>query len=285
MVIKKYKHFVELVRPYNAMTIVVAFCIGYFFTNVHVSFYNFILGILSILLAHSIATIQNDINDYEIDKINSPDKPLTGGKISIKEAKTFSWILLSILGFIAVVGFPKHFFFIFIILLICWLYNNPPFLLSRKTFWPLIILASMYSVVPMLYGYFLKNSIITSGFLCIVMVWFLLRISISILKDFKDEKGDLIFKKKTFYLTYGKNLTIRTSLYFSVVSFILIFYFLDYIRPIWVWFIMMLPAVRSIYLRWKLFKAEDVKLTHFFHQIFFGQNQFDIIFLLWLLMR
>lgn len=283
--INKYKDYIDLIRPYNATTIVLAFCIGYFFKNNSIDTATLILGIAVIILTHSIATIQNDINDIEIDKVNSPEKALASGKISINKAKKFSNILLLFVLAISFWGNIIHIIFISIILLISWLYNSSPFFISRKTYSPLIILALMYSVIPMLYGYILKNGMINSNIIYITIAWFFLRISISILKDFKDEKGDSMFNKNTFYLTHGKKITIFVSLFFSIISYLYIFYLLRFIKPIWVILIMIILFVRGIYLKYKLFKLNDIKLINAFHQIFFGQNQFDLILLIWLLIH
>ena len=40
-----------------------------------------------------IAMVHNDIVDFDIDMINAPARPLPSGKVSIRQAKIYSWVL------------------------------------------------------------------------------------------------------------------------------------------------------------------------------------------------
>ena len=268
------------------MTPVLAFCIGYFFHEGQgASWVDFSVGVISVFLIHSFATVRNDINDYEIDRMNSPRKPLSSGQIDFRTARNFSLILFFILLCIAILAFPIGSTFIILMVVLAALYNERPLFLSRKPFGSLIILALMYSSLPFLYGYCLTHSQLTLAVIITVVAWFILRLSISVLKDFKDAKGDALFNKKTFYLSFGKKATIIFSLIAGVIGIFGILYAATTIELSWWLVIALFLGIYNIWLRWRLFEADDKKLKSLFHAIFFGQNQFDLTYLLWILVK
>lgn len=266
---------------------VLIFNIGFFLVGgIHSIGIDYIIGILVILLGFAYATIQNDIEDLAIDKVNSPSKALASGKLSIEEASAFNNIILVGLLALSLYHFPHHLIFVLMLGLI-WLYNKPPFFLSRRPIASIVVLALAYSTVPLLYGYYLNFGLaLNSDLLYLVLLWFLVRISIAILKDYKDARGDKAYNKRTFYLTYGHRYTALVSIICFSVGCVGILFLLFLLRtPHWLFILPALFLIRNFYLRLQLFRTmNNKKLTDIFHQIFFGQNQFDFAFLLCLLL-
>lgn len=281
----KISSLVELTRPYNATTLLLAFSIGYFFLSNHRIGVDFLLGSILILLVHSVATIQNDIEDFEIDKINAPLKPLQNNRITLNEAKKLQYILATCAIGLSLILLPTHFIFVVSMLLVSWVYNKQPFLLSRQPVSSLIILGLAYSLVPMLYGFILSENKIERPFILTITLWFFLRISISIMKDFKDAKGDRLFNKKTFYLTFGKSATYWLSIILSSISYLGLLFLSPYIRKFnWFLFILIFIAANNVFQRLKLLSSNNEgDANTIFKKVFFGQNQFEVLYLIWLI--
>lgn len=284
--LSKIHSFVELTRPYNATATLLTFSIGYFLFYPFKLDLNFIIGVIVLLLWHSAATIQNDIQDFEIDKINDPSKPLQSGRITLKEAKKLQYGLIIGALIFALLNFPIPIIFVLLMLFLAWAYNNPPLLLSRKPISSLVILGIAYGAAPLLYGYALSGKTFQWHFISAVLLWFILRISISIMKDYKDVKGDKVFNKRTFYLEFGDKPIIWLSFLMPVFSYIGIILLSSGIRSINFGFIIIIAiAFRNIYIRSELFsKHTDKEANKIFHKAFFGQNQFEAVYLAWLIL-
>ena len=67
-----------------------------------------IISIINIILITSSSMIINDIFDIEIDKINSPNRPLVTGAISKKEAILYSTVLLGICEILSIRFLPRN---------------------------------------------------------------------------------------------------------------------------------------------------------------------------------
>lgn len=266
---------------------ILLFNIGFFFiNNQHKFSADYFIGTLIIILGFIFATIQNDIEDLEIDKINSPDKAIASGRLNVKEISDLSIAILAILLGLSLYHFPNHLFFVIPMLGMIWFYNKRPLVLSRRPISSIMTLALIYSVFPLIYGYYLNNGLKNDNyFLFLIAFWFLVRISVAILKDYKDVKGDKIYNKKTFYLVFGNKYTIWVSvLFFCFGSFGVLFILFATKDPNWLFVLPILFVLRNFSLRLKLFKTQDTKkLSNIFPPIFFGQNQFDLAFLLCLI--
>jgi 4-hydroxybenzoate polyprenyltransferase len=283
MAIKKINYFIETIRPYNMVSGVLLFTIGFFFKGGHVITWNYFIGIITIMFLFAFATIQNDIEDINIDKINAPNKAISSGKLDLKEASIVNTIILVIILLLGLYNFPHNLFFIISALSLTWLYNKPPFYLSRKPFSSMFVMAVMYSSLPFWYGYSLYYSFtFTNYLLYLILFWFLIRISVSILKDFKDVEGDKLYNKRTFYLAFGEKYTALVSIITFCLGSTGIMYLLFTTRGYsWLFILPILFLLKNLYLRLKLLgKSDTKKLTDLFHSIFFGQNQFDIFYLL-----
>jgi geranylgeranylglycerol-phosphate geranylgeranyltransferase len=96
----KIKSFLELIRYENILpTILLNFSGGWIANPSLTSLLHsppFIISIITTILIMTSSMIINDIIDIDIDKINSPNKPLVNGSIKINEAYGYLIILLTI---------------------------------------------------------------------------------------------------------------------------------------------------------------------------------------------
>ncbi len=163
-----------------------------------------ILGIIigcltTALLAMGGYTI-NDVYDIEIDKINTPHRPLPAGMISLKEARIFSIVLfvigISITLLIPNIPIPSF-------LLACFggllLYFYAA-LFKRTGFLGNIIVATLIAI-PFLIGGILTQSFDT--FLYPAGFAFMINLGREIIKDIEDVKGDQLKDVKSLALLYG----------------------------------------------------------------------------------
>jgi len=284
--INKVQSFVEAIRPYNMMSGVLLFNIGFFLATYKINM-DYFVGIAVIILAFAYATLQNDIEDVAIDRINAPNSVIASGKLNFEEVLNFNTVLLVGLLVLSLYDFPRHVIPVLLTIIIVWSYNKPPLLLSRKPIGSIVILALMYSTIPLYYGYYSGWGQIANYYLFyLILAWFFVRISISILKDYKDARGDKIYNKKTFYLTFGDHATALVSMICGLIGYlgILVSAFLI-TKSFWPLILLAPLILWTLYLRFTLFSTKDVKiLSRTFHKIFFGQNPLDLLFLLCLIL-
>jgi len=268
------------------MSGVLLFNIGFFLATDKINA-NYFVGVAVIILAFAYATLQNDVEDIAIDRINAPNSIIASGKLSFEEVSNFNTVLLLGLLVLSLYNFPRHLIPVLFTIIIIWLYNKPPLLLSRKPISSIIILALMYSTVPLYYGYYSSGAMVVNHYLfLLILAWFFVRISVSILKDYKDAHGDKIYNKRTFYLTFGGRMTALGSMICGLLGYLGILTAIFLItRSFWP-FILLTPLMLwTLYLRLTLFSTKDVKiLSRTFRRIFFGQNPLDLIFLLCLIL-
>lgn len=268
------------------MSGVLLFNIGFFLATDKINAEYFV-GTAVIILAFAYATLQNDVEDVAIDKINAPNSIIASGKLNFEEVLNFNTVLLVGLLVLSLYDFPRHLIPVLLTIFVIWSYNKPPLLLSRKPISSIVILALMYSTIPLYYGYYSGWGMLANHYLFyLILAWFFVRISISILKDYKDAHGDKIYNKKTFYLMFGDQTTALVSMICGLIGYLGIlvsaflitksFWSLVFLTPLMLW---------TLYLRFTLFSTKDVKiLSQTFHKIFFGQNPLDLLFLLCLIL-
>ncbi|NPA62697.1 MAG: UbiA family prenyltransferase [Methanococci archaeon] len=91
----KLSDYLELIRIKNCITASFGGVIGYLISsNFEIDIFKIVLVYLVVFFICAYGNVINDIFDIEIDKINKPFRPLPSGKISLKEAKFFSFLLL-----------------------------------------------------------------------------------------------------------------------------------------------------------------------------------------------
>src|SRR5579864_5409954 len=94
---------ISMIRPANSILVGFAVVVGIAITsNNYREIFSFtsLLGFLTGFFISSFSMISNDIYDYEVDRVNQPTRPLPSGKITVRQATTFSIILL-LLGLVS----------------------------------------------------------------------------------------------------------------------------------------------------------------------------------------
>ena len=207
--------YIEILRPGNAIMAVIAIVLVAIVD--HTISVPVILSMLAVFFEISAGNVINDYFDYNIDLINKPSRPIPAGKISLKSARNYAYLLF-FLG--TVCGF-----------LISYINND----------WTAFIIVVISDIVLYVYAYKLKATPLignlTVGFmtgLCfafggycinnpqiIATAWFLgffafvMTTAREITKDIEDIEGDKSEGAKTLPILYGTMIP-------AILTFILI---------------------------------------------------------------
>jgi len=283
--------YVQLTRPQNASGSIITYSIGYVLATSSLQA-NFFIGLLILLALHSLATVHNDIEDFDIDRANKRKSALQDESLSRARARVFVWGL----GFIsiALALLSSHpVLNIGVItgsLLITWLYNSNPIRASKKPLSSIALMGFCYGTLPFAYGYFIGGGHLHDRFLALAGLLFLARVSTSIMKDYKDVTGDKRSAKQTFYVRYGRTTTARASLLTAILAYTGLLLVVATLKSKNAWFFVALClggllALRAVLLRLQLLKTtKEARLNAIFHQSILSHNQFEAAVLVCLIL-
>ncbi|MBQ9025345.1 MAG: UbiA family prenyltransferase [Methanobrevibacter sp.] len=207
--------YIEILRPGNVVMAMIAIVLVAIVG--HTVSIPIILAMLAVFFEISAGNVINDYFDYKIDLINKPSRPIPSGRIGLKTARNYAYLLFlggTICGF-----------------LISYLTNN----------WIPFIIVLIADVILYLYAYKLKSTplignltvgfmtglcftfggfsigtqqmILTSTFLGFFA--FIMTTAREITKDIEDIEGDKAEGAKTFPILYGEKLS-------AAITFVLI---------------------------------------------------------------
>lgn len=203
--------FIRLQRLGNAAFPAMSVLVGAVFAGVTDSS-AIVLAVGIIIILNSVITFWNDIDDREVDAKNGRPlmKQLYGTKLYKKYV--LAAILLSLLAL--TLSFALGYLAVIVTLVsfgVGWLYNAKPLRASHKPISSIVVLSFAGAALPLLLGASLSGSLLHA--LPLMIAWWCVRASVSILKDYKDASGDALSQKKTFLLVYGaKNVALVSSI-------------------------------------------------------------------------
>ncbi|MFA6159899.1 MAG: UbiA family prenyltransferase [Parcubacteria group bacterium] len=190
--------------------------------------------LISIWLAWLASVVVNDLNDFAIDSVSNPERPLQKRIFMRDEYTHLAWLffLLSVIGTLSV-GFS---FMVLIIVyqIIAWAYSAPPFRLKK---FPIVgtFVSSVALLMILFLGYILMSDNQTIYSLSLRII-FLMLISGTIclpIKDFKDITGDARDNVWTLPVIFGEKkarLIVAMNLF---ISFMLSVFLLNELRLFW----------------------------------------------------
>ncbi|RAP53365.1 MAG: geranylgeranylglycerol-phosphate geranylgeranyltransferase [Methanosphaera sp. rholeuAM270] len=207
------KAYIEILRPGNAVMALIAVflmaIIGKTFS------FKIILGAVSVFLATGAGNVINDYCDYEIDKINKPQRPIPSGRIRLKNALYYSLILFviaTIIGFLISVenGITV---IICCVLMIIYAYDFKQRCLIGN------ITVALLTGLTFVYGGLITKDVylgILLGFFA-----FLMTLSREIIKDTEDIEGDLKENAHTLPIVYGSRNSVLVAVALNVLTCLL----------------------------------------------------------------
>ena len=117
-------------------------------------------GLLMAAILNAASNALNQIYDLEIDRVNKPKRPLTSGRMTIREAWAFTWVAYALtlilawfvvpslpagaapLGALAQAGRHECFWIVAIAVVATWIYSAPPLRTKQHGMWAKIEIAS-----------------------------------------------------------------------------------------------------------------------------------------------
>ena len=207
------KAFIEITRPHNC---VLAGIVGLLGAIVAVGHFpspeKALLAFLVVTLGCAGGNTINDYFDYEIDRINRPNRPLPRGAMSRKTALIYSLALMG-LGLVFSIMINLYAFVLALIaytamLLYAWKLKPMPFIGN-------LVVAGLTGATP-LYGAIAVGEIGLAGYLAVCA--FLVNVAREVIKDIEDVEGDLSKGAKTLPIIWGKRKAAYVGAIFAVLT-------------------------------------------------------------------
>ncbi len=212
-VINNMNSYVEILRPGNAVMALIAVVLMAIIG--HTYSFGIVLGAISVFIATGAGNTINDYCDYEIDKINKPDRPIPSGRIKLENALYYSLILFiiaSILGFF--ISFENGVTVIICsVLMIVYAYDFKQRCLIGN------ICVALLTGLTFVYGGLITCDVNLGIFLGFFA--FLMTLSREIIKDSEDIEGDLKEDSNTLPIKYGIKNAVIIAVILDVLTCIL----------------------------------------------------------------
>jgi 4-hydroxybenzoate polyprenyltransferase len=273
--------FVRLSRPYNALLPTVAIAAGYIIADGE-STTRFLLTVVLFFVLHGVVTIWNDFEDEAGDKLNGVHRLAAVRKAG--DYRRYIWWMRALVIACAVAGLWlgwRSEVLLIAYLLVSWLYNSRPARLSRRPLGSMICMFLAYGLLPFALGAILGDWRWQVGVLAVS--WSCMRLSLSLLKDYKDAPGDAKASKKTFLLVYGGRAVARTSIAFLVIGLAGIMSVALSLHPSWLLAVIVAAAIWLVYERFELFRHTEYAGLHAVFKAGLGyQLAFDVLVTVWL---
>ena len=207
------KAFIEITRPHNCILAGLVGVLGSIVAVGHFpSLVTSLLVFLVVALGCSAGNTINDYFDYEIDKINRPERPLPRGALSRRAAFYYAMALFA-LGLILAYMINLYALFLALIaylamLLYAWKLKPLPFVGN-------LVVAGLTGATP-LYGAIAVGHIGLAGYLALCA--FLVNVAREVIKDIEDVEGDLAKGARTLPIVWGKRRAAYVGALFAILT-------------------------------------------------------------------
>jgi geranylgeranylglycerol-phosphate geranylgeranyltransferase len=179
----------DLIRPVNCVMIGFAVVVGAYVSKpVSISTLELALGFLTgfFICAYSMAV--NDIYDIEVDRVNTPDRPLPSGRLSLSGASRIS--IVALLAGVACSVLTLNPLAVAIALLyafLSWLYNGH----AKKAGIPGNLIVASSLAIPFIYGGVVTGGSSTGSLLLLMaLTSFFSGVGREVVKTMSDVEGD-----------------------------------------------------------------------------------------------
>ena len=165
------------------------------------------IGLTMAAVLNAASNALNQIYDLDIDRINKPKRPLPSGRLSLKNAWTFTLvtyaIALVLAWFVQPAGRHECFWIVLTATIITILYSAPPFRTKRLGIWANVTIAIPRGVLLKVAGWSAVKTIVGVEPWFIGAIFGLFLLGASTTKDFADMDGDARGGCRTLPIIYG----------------------------------------------------------------------------------
>jgi geranylgeranylglycerol-phosphate geranylgeranyltransferase len=197
----KTEGLLRLIRPLNCIVMSFAVLVGASLTGLgNLQWTNLLFGAITAFTLTGAAMAVNDYYDYDIDKINEPNRPIPSGQVSLKASLVTTAVL-------TLVGLSSA----FIISLFCLLFATVTWIImvtyttiGKRAGFPGNLLVSACVAAPFLFGSIIATNTITINILLFSSMAFLSNTGREIAKGIVDIEGDGQHKIKTLAVVFGR---------------------------------------------------------------------------------
>ena len=191
----------RLIRPLNCTVMSFAVLVGASLTGLgNLQWITLLFGAITAFTLTGAAMAVNDYYDYDIDKINEPNRPIPSGQVSLKASLVIT-IIMTLIGLS----------FAFMISLYCLIFAMAAWIImvtyttiGKRAGFPGNLLVSACVAAPFLFGSIVATNTITINILLFASMAFLSNTGREIAKGIVDIEGDSQHKIKTLAVVFGR---------------------------------------------------------------------------------
>jgi 4-hydroxybenzoate polyprenyltransferase len=166
-----------------------------------------LIGLTMAAVLNGASNALNQIYDLEIDRVNKPKRPLVEGRLTLRDAWMFTWIMYAIALLLAWLVEPagRHecFWIVVIAAIITFLYSVPPARTKRLGIWANVTIAIPRGVLLKVAGWSAVKTVMAAEPWFIGAIFGLFLLGASTTKDFADMEGDARGGCRTLPIIYG----------------------------------------------------------------------------------
>lgn len=187
-----------------------------------------VIGAVMAMVLNAANNALNQIYDLEIDRVNKPGRPLTSGRLSLRDAWIFTctaYVAALVLAwFVSPDGRHECFWIVVIATIATFVYSCPPLRTKQRGIWANVTIAIPRGVLLKVAGWSCVKTIWGVEPWFIGMIFGLFLLGASTTKDFADMKGDQRGGCRTLPIVYG----VRRAAWMISPSFVLPFVLISY---------------------------------------------------------
>jgi 4-hydroxybenzoate polyprenyltransferase len=166
-----------------------------------------LLGALMAAVLNAASNGLNQIYDFDIDAVNKPKRPLTSGRMTMREAWVFTWVTFAVAWtlawFVAPGGRHQCFWLVVAATIITTLYSVPPFRTKRLGIWANVTVAIPRGALLKVAGWSSVKSVVGVEPWYIGAIFGLFLLGATTTKDFADMEGDARGGCRTLPIQFG----------------------------------------------------------------------------------
>jgi geranylgeranylglycerol-phosphate geranylgeranyltransferase len=191
----------RLMRPLNCLVMSLAVLVGASLTGLgNLQWTNLLFGAITAFTLTGAAMAVNDYYDFDIDKINEPNRPIPSGQVSLK-ASLVTTVVLTLIGLSSALIIHV---FCLLFATVAWIIMVTYTTIGKRAGFPGNLLVSACVAAPFLFGSIVATNMITINILLFASMAFLSNTGREIAKGIVDIEGDSQHKIKTLAVVFGR---------------------------------------------------------------------------------